>query len=392
MLKNRILWLLICSLFLVAACAPSTPAVQSTAVPPAPTQVSPSPTLVSPIATFIPPTATPIPPTSTPAKADLGSIKTYLLSKAGELKKTTVDLKAASDRYYGLAQAAKFDYATLWKNQKTDVTKAIEQARAAWVVASPLYEQMEGIVAGVPSLADYDTILDSGASGSEGGKNVVPFDLKLPNGKTLPKPGNLFGVTESALWGTETAYRVPKLWADFNGNGKQEFGESLPDANILKAAAETMDKTVGELQGAAQAWQPSESDAFTALVVMVPTMIEYFESWKNSRFIAGDQSDQRDFVIISRLADIQDILASLQVVYKSVSPLVNKADSNQDAQIAKGLGDLRAFIADVYAKEKGGKKFTAEDADLLGSEAQNRATAITGQITQMAAKLQIKIQ
>jgi hypothetical protein len=44
------------------------------------------------------------------------------------------------------------------------------------------------------------------------------------------------------------------------------------------------------------------------------------------------------------------------------------------------------------AKEKAGIKFKPEDADLLGTEAQNRATAIAGQITQTAAKLNVKIQ
>ena len=49
-------------------------------------------------------------------------------------------------------------------------------------------------------------------------------------------------------------------------------------------------------------------------------------------------------------------------------------------------------MADVYAQEQAGRRFTAEEADPLGAEAQNRATAITGQITQMAARLNIPLQ
>ena len=71
--------------------------------------------------------------------------------------------------------------------------------------------------------------------------------------------------------------------------------------------------------------------------MMVPTMSEYFDSWKNSRFIAGDKSNQRDFVAISRLADIQDILGSLQIVHQNVSPLIQSADAAEDARIGKGL-------------------------------------------------------
>jgi iron uptake system EfeUOB component EfeO/EfeM len=125
---------------------------------------------------------------------------------------------------------------------------------------------------------------------------------------------------------------------------------------------------------------------------MVPTMSEYFNSWKNSRFIMGDASEQRDFVVISRLSDIQNILGSLQVVYGEVKPLVEVEDPAQAAQIETSLDDLKQFVADVYAKEQGGYQHTPEEADVLGAEAQNRATAIAGQVAQIAAKLNIKIE
>jgi len=53
---------------------------------------------------------------------------------------------------------------------------------------------------------------------------------------------------------------------------------------------------------------------------------------------------------------------------------------------------LKAFVADIYGQENDGKRFTPEEADLLGAEAQNRATAITGQVSQAAAQLNIEIQ
>ena len=73
------------------------------------------------------------------------------------------------------------------------------------------------------------------------------------------------------------------------------------------------------------------------------------------------------------------------MVYSGVRPLVNSVDATQAEQIGTSLSDLHAFVADVYAKEQNGQRFTPEDADLLGAEAQNRATAITGQIAQAAA-------
>lgn len=179
---------------------------------------------------------------------------------------------------------------------------------------------------------------------------------------------------------------------DLNGDGTVGFGESLPDANVLKAGVEALDRYAGDLVTAAGKWTPTESQAFGALVTMVPTMSEYFDSWKASRFVAGAASEQRDFVAISRLADIQDILSGLQVVYTGVSPHVKSADSAQDQQIVQGLSGLKEFVAGVYAKEQAGQHFTAEEADTLGAEAQNRATALTGQITQAAARVKVEIK
>jgi len=322
---------------------------------------------------------------------DLSSLKTYLLDNIASLKVSSSQLSTASNQYYDLAKNAGFDYDALWSSKQPDMVAVTEAARAAWKQASPGYERIEGLVAGVPSLAQFDVILDAGTSAAEGGDGVVPFDLTLADGRTLQKPGNLFGITERSLWGTDPAYTAP-VQADFNNNGTVEFGEALPEANVLKAGAEALDRYVGELDAAAQGWQPNESDAFTALVVMVPTMNEYFDSWKNSRFVAGEASTQNEFVAISRLADIQDILSGLEVVYDGVSPMVSTVDSAQSQQIGQDLSGLKAFVADVHGKEQSGQKFTAEDADLLGSEAQNRATAITGQLSQVAARLNVAIQ
>jgi hypothetical protein len=338
------------------------------------------------------PAATPTPVAEThESHADLSGIKTYLLGKAAELKASSADLKSASDAYYELAKASNFDYAALWADHSTEVSKALLDAKAAWIASSPAYEQMEGIVAGTPSLAEYDVILDAGASGADDPETTVP-DVTLPDGRVLSKPGNLFGVLETTLWGTNPEYFIADVEADLDANGTVDFGEALPDANVLKGTVDLFDQYVSELDAAANAWEPTESDAFTSLVVMVPTMNEYFESWKNSRFVAGEASTQNDFVVISRLSDIQDILSSLQIVYAGVKPLIITVNADQAEQIESDLNGLKDFVADVYKQEQEGRQFTAEEADQLGAEAQNRATAIAGQIAQVAASLNITIE
>jgi hypothetical protein len=323
-------------------------------------------------------------------EADLGGIKTYLLEQTTALKTATADLQSISNDYYALAEANGFDYAALWEANDTEVAGLIEAGRAAWMKASPLYEAMEGVVAGTPSLAQFDVDLDAGSSAEEDPEGAVSFDITLPNGDVLTQPGNLFGVTESTLYGTYEAYSSGAQ-ADLNNNSSIEFGEVLPDANVLKGSVDLLAQMSNDLDSAAQAWEPTESDAFTALAVMVPTMSEYFGSWRDSRFVTGEASTQRDFVAISRLADIQGILGGLQIVHENVSPLIQSVDPDQDMQIAEGLESLKNFVKDVYDDEQAGKTFTPEEADLLGAEAQNRATAITGQIVQVASQLNIEI-
>jgi hypothetical protein len=322
--------------------------------------------------------------------ADLDAIKTYLLEKTADLKEATANLQAASQTYYDLAEAAGFDYAALWESEADAVSAALQDAKAAWIAASPLYEQMEGIVAGVPSLAEYDVNLDAGSSGEEDPEGGVTFDLTLPDETVLERPGNLFGLLEATLWGTRESFSSG-VEGDLDGSGEVDFGEVLPEANMLKGASDLIDEMSGQLIESAEAWEPTESDAFTALVVMVPTMSEYFGSWKESRFVAGEDSTQETFVVISRLSDIQDILSSLEVVYDGVSPLVQSVSEEQHEQINDGLNDLKDYVADLYEQEQEGRQFTAEEADLFGTEAQDRATAITGQVAQVAALLEIPL-
>jgi len=324
-------------------------------------------------------------------KADLDAVKTYLLGKATDLADGSKVLTTSTDAYYELAKAANFDYAQLWKDNQKAVSETLDAAKKQWIVISPVYEQMEGIVAGVPSLSNFDAIMDASPSGEEDPENAVDFTVTLPNGDKLEKPGALFNVLESTLWGTEPKY-VSDAKIDVDGDGKIGFGDELPDANVAKGAADALASYSADLLKAATAWEPNESDAFTALVVMVPTMSEYFGSWKTSRFVEGDAATGKNFSVISRLSDIKDILSSLVVIYNGVSPMIEAESPDQHAQINQGLVDLKSFVEDIYKQEQAGKRFKPEEADLFGTEAQDRAQSITGQITQAAALLDITIQ
>jgi len=108
-------------------------------------------------------------------KANLEAVKTYLVRKGTDLVDATKTLTESTDAYYNLAKAANFDYAQLWKDKPADVSAALDAAKKQWVVASPIYEQIEGIVGGVPSLSKYDAIIDASPSGEEDAATVDRF-------------------------------------------------------------------------------------------------------------------------------------------------------------------------------------------------------------------------
>ena len=269
---------------------------------------------------------------------DLAGVKSYLTDHTTKLAGATVEFGELAAEYDSLAKSVDYDYARLLTEHRPDVARILAAAKATWIEANPYYEQMEGVVAGTPSLAEYDIIIDAGSSKEEDPESAVPFDLKLSDGRVLEQPGNLFNLTEGMLWGTRQDL-TGQAKADLDGDGTAEFGEALPDARVLSAAAEAFDRYAHELDTKAQAWEPTASDAFTALVVMVPTMSEYFGQWKESRFVKGDAADGEAFNVVSRLSDINDIIGGLEVVYDGVEPAIAEADKaagRSDRQGAPG--------------------------------------------------------
>ena len=326
------------------------------------------------------------------AEADLASVKAYLLEHLGKSKAGTVAVLENAQAYYTLAEASTFDYEAMWQAHGPEIRTLLEEARRAWVEeASANYELSEGLVAGVPSLAYYDVWIDAGPSGEDDPANALDISVELPDGRVLEQPGSLYHyVTEPALWGTRDDFVGMRI--DLDGDGEIERGEALPEASALLGAARALDAATAELQTAAEAWEPTPGDTFTALVIMIPTMGGYFEEWKTSVFVSGEATDEGRFVGVSRLADVSGILSGLDVTYGNVRPAIDEADPDLAELIDVELSDLVAFVKDLHAQESSGAQFTPEQADQFGSELQSRATAIAGQISQAAALLGIPIQ
>lgn len=328
---------------------------------------------------------------TTEATADLDAIKQYTMENAEQMKNGTTALLAAAQAYHDLMAAHNFDYAAAWAAQPAELAQAVADAKAGWLQASQYYELDEGVIAGVPSLAFYDVWIDAGPSAAEDPAEAYEWTLTLPNGQTLASPGNFFhSLLEPTIWATKPEFTG--LTVDLDGDGTVAIGEGLPDANVLLGAAQGLDGATDEMITAVADWQPTLSDAFTALVVMIPTMNEYFEQWKLSAYIAGSESEETAFVGFSRLFDINGILNGLNVTYENVAPLVAESDPALHAQIADGFTDLRGYVGDLYSQEQAGTRFNSEQADLFGSEAQAKATALSGQVAQAAALLNVIVE
>lgn len=124
--------------------------------------------------------------------ASLGGVKTYLGGKLGVQAAGTAGLVRGADRYYALAKAANFDYKQL-AAQPGPVRAALQEARAGWTKASPAYEDIEGIVAGVEALSDFDLILDAGTSAAEGERTWCPSTSSCPTARSSPSPATSSG-------------------------------------------------------------------------------------------------------------------------------------------------------------------------------------------------------
>jgi len=75
-----------------------------------------------------------------------------------------------------------------------------------------------------------------------------------------------------------------------------------------------------------------------------------------------------------------------------MAPRIASESPQQAKQTKRELNELLKFAADLRDREAAGETFTPKQADQLGSEAQARAEAIAGQVTQSARHLGIELQ
>ena len=189
------------------------------------------------------------------APADYAAVKDYLAEHTARLVTETGKLREGAQQYHDLAESVDFDYDALLSEHADEVAPIIEKLQTDFRAANPAYEEMEGVVAGVPELADYDVTIDAGGDASDP-ENAVPFTIKTKAGKEYKQPGNFFFITETAIFGTEDKFAAKGVEPDLDGDGEISFGESLPDADFLQAATVDFEQTAKDLQASGEKWTP----------------------------------------------------------------------------------------------------------------------------------------
>lgn len=313
------------------------------------------------------------------AEETASSAKSYLLQKLEKMTTASEDFVKNSEGYSALVAEHGGSVEAAYKADPKQMEKLVAKLQDDYKAMDSFgYETVEGIVAGVPSLADYDIYLDAGVPASEGPEGVAPVVL-LVNGEKIDKQGSLFTyIIEPMLWSGD------KRWVVSVDSGKK----SLPRPEVLSAAAKDVNKKLGELLADAKSWNASISDCFGAMVVMTPTLSDYFEDWKESRY-SKEKSGR--FQAVSRVSDMRGIMGSCQVMYEAVEKKVAEKDKSLAKSVDSGFKGIMAFLDKIDAREKEGEIKGAE-IDELATQAKEKTDKLVPQIQQSAAVIGVKVE
>ncbi len=305
------------------------------------------------------------------------SVKEYLVKAVGEMKKASADFVKASAEYSRLVKIHGGKVVAAYEADADKLDALISRMQGDYRAMDSFgYETVEGIVAGVESLAHYDIYLDAGVPAKEGPDDVAPVTLTLDGGEKIDREGSLFTyIIEPALWGGDDR------WVVTVGEKK------LPRPEVLAAAAVDVDAKIGELLKDSEAWQASVKDCFGAMIVMTPTLSDYFEDWKESRY--ADTTSGR-FQAVSRISDMKGIMSSCAVMFKAVKPSVEAKDKALAKSVDVGFDGILSFIDLLGEREKAGRIKEAE-IDELASQAKEKTDKLVPQIEQAAAVAGVKV-
>ena len=338
-----------------------------------------------PAASLASPPAPPVVPMGVTGK---DGVKAYLVAVVKQMNTASADFKTAATAYAKLAADHGHSAETAARAEPAKVADAIRQMRDAYQrIDSFGYEYVEGIVAGVPSLAHYDVELDSGLPKAQAASPTdVVADVVIQAGPdTLDHDGSLNNfLIEPTVFGTN-----PKFTAGAATLPGFDKPVKLPKPNLCTALADYAVDGYARLLKDSEAWQPSDKDCFQAVYNMTPTLADYFDEWKESRKGTGELAGR--FVAVSRVSDMRGIMSSVRLTWDGLEPELKSKDPALADSISRGYGQIMTFIDTVDARD-GKQKLTLEAIDALGSQAKEKADKLTVQAQQAAVLVGVTVE
>ena len=270
-------------------------------------------------------------------------------------------------------------------------TPVLTRAKALWIEGNPYYERVEGVVAGTPSLSVYDVILDAGSSAKEDPASAVPFDLKLADGRVLgsraisttsPREcsGERCPSTRPGRQGRPRRRREGRVRRGASGCGRLQGGgrrirRSTPGSSTARRARGS--RRIRRLHGGGR--DGADDERVLRAVEGLP--------------VRARQPARRATRSTSSRASPTSATSSAGSGSSTPgsSPRSRRSTSSRRPRRSASSTACGRSSAKLRKQESSGRRFTPEQADSLGRTAQERATAIAGQVTQAAARLKVKI-
>ena len=330
---------------------------------------------------------------STPAWADTGlaAIKSYLVNKVTVMDKAAHDYVTNATAYQKVIDANHGDYNAAVMASGGELLGLVSKMQGNYRdIHNTGYETIEGIVAGVRPLVDFDTYLDAGVPKAEASTDspASPLVLKSADGKTIvDHQGNLFHyVMEPALWTTK-----PNLIHTLSpeASAKAKGAKALPRADVVLASAVECARKLDQLLAASQKWQPSLDECVGALVWMTPTLNGYFDDWKDSRY--NPSANLGRYVAESRVIDMRGIMSSLRLTYRAIQPEIAKKDPALAKKLESDYDSIIGFIDKVETREKRGAKLTVQEIEEMAFQAKGMTDQLVPKLKQVVALLGLKL-
>ncbi len=315
-------------------------------------------------------------------------VKAYLLKVAGTCLDASHQLQTVGSEYQKLVAAHDNDPVAAAKAAPQCMAKLIHQMRNAYErIDSYGYEYIEGIVAGVPSLAKYDVELDSGLpkSMAKDGQGPVASVVIHAGELTLDHEGSLNNfLIEPTVFGTNARFVAGE--AALPGFDKPV---ALPKPALVVALADYAVDGYTRMLNDAKTWKPTDQDCFRAITTMTPTLAGYFDEWKQAKEQGGATGGR--FVAVARVSDMRGIMGSVRLIWEGEVEKVRQEDPALAANISDGYEQIMKFI-DLIEARNDAQALNIQTIDALGSQAKERADKLAVQAAEAAALLGLQVE